>query len=326
MTSRRNFLTIAVALSTLSWAGITHAEPTFPSKPVKIVVPYTPGGAPDLIARLISAELGKVWGQPIVVENRPGAGGSIGTDYVAKATGDGYTLLSGGIGTHAINPALYKTIQYDPVLDFSPLTKVGDVANVIIVQKDFPANNLQELMTLIRANPGKYSYGTPGNGTSPHLAAALLGQMADIKLEHVPYKGSSSAMNDLLGGQIPMAFDNLTAGLPFIKDGKLKAIAVTTSTRSPLLPDVATIAESGVPGYELSAWAGFFAPKGLSPEIASKISRDIGTVLRKPEVVDQLMTMGVLSNPNTPEAFTTFVTSEGEKFRNLAKETNLQLG
>lgn len=326
MTSRRTFLATAAAVTTLPWIGTARAESAFPSKPVKIVVPYTPGGAPDLIARLISAELGKVWAQPIVVENRPGAGGSIGAESVARADGDGYTLLSGGIGTHAINPALYKTIRYDPVHDFSPLTKVGDVANVIIVQESFPANNLQDLMALIRANPGKYSYGTPGNGTSPHLAAALFGQMTDLKLEHVPYKGSSSAMNDLLGGQIPMAFDNLTAGLPFIKDGKLKAIAVTTMTRSPLLPDVATIAESGVPGYELSAWAGLFAPKGLSPDLASKISRDIGDVLRKPEVTNQLMTMGVLANPSTPEAFTVFVTNESEKFRKLAKEANLQLG
>lgn len=326
MTSRRTFLAIAAAAGALPWLGVARADSAFPTKPVKIVVPYTPGGAPDLIARLLSAELGKMWSQPVVVENRPGAGGSIGADYVAKSEGDGYTLLSGGVGTNAINPALYQNIRYDPVKDFTPLTLVGDVANMIIVNDSVPANNLPELMELIRANPGKYAYGTPGNGTSPHLAAALFEQMTGLKLEHVPYKGSSAAMNDLMGGQIPLAFDNLTAGLPFVKDGKLKAIAVTTSARSPLLPDVATVAEGGVPGYQLSSWAGFFAPKGLPPALASKISADLGTVLRKPEVVEKLLTMGVLANPNTPEEFTAFVTEEGIKFRKLAKEANLQLG
>ncbi|AZY51846.1 Bug family tripartite tricarboxylate transporter substrate binding protein [Bordetella avium] len=326
MTSRRSFLTTLAAAGVLPWVRMAHAEPGFPSKVVKIVVPYTPGGAPDLIARVLASELGKQWAQSIVVENKPGAGGSIGTDYVARADGDGYTLLSGGVGTHAINPVLYKNIRYDPVKDFTHLTLVGNVANMLIANESFPANNLDELVDLVRKNPNKFAYGSPGNGTSPHLAGELFCQMTGLKLAHIPYKGSAGALNDLMGGQIPLAFDNLTASLPFVKEGKVKVFAVTTSERSPLLPDVPTFSESGVPGYELSAWAGIFAPKGLPPALAAKISADIGNILQKPAVKEKLLTLGVQASPNTPEAFTAFVSNEGAKFRKLADQANLQLG
>lgn len=326
MTSRRSFLTTVAAAGVFPWVGMARAEPAFPNKPVKIVVPYTPGGAPDLIARLLASELGAQWAQSIVVENKPGAGGSIGADYVSRADADGYTLLSGGVGTNAINPILYKNIRYDPVNDFTPLTLVGNVANMLIANASFPANNLGELVELVRQNPNKFGYGSPGNGTSPHLSGELFCQMTGLKLTHIPYKGSSMALNDLMGGQIPLAFDNLTTGLPFVKEGKVKVFAVTTRTRSPLLPDVPTFAESGVPGYDLSAWAGIFAPKGLPPALATKISADIGKVLRKPEIVEKLLTLGVQASPNTPAEFSVFVAAEGAKFRKLADQAKLQLG
>ena len=326
MTSRRSFLTTVAAAGVLPWVGMARAESAFPNKPVKIVVPYTPGGAPDLIARLLASELGSQWAQSIVVENKPGAGGSIGADYVSRADADGYTLLSGGVGTNAINPILYKNIRYDPVNDFTPLTLVGNVANMLIGNASFPANNLGELVELVRQNPNKYGYGSPGNGTSPHLSGELFCQMTGLKLAHIPYKGSAMALNDLMGAQIPLAFDNLTTGLPFVKEGKVKVFAVTTRARSPLLPDVPTFSESGVPGYDLSAWAGIFAPKGLPPALATKISADIGKVLRKPEIVEKLLGLGVQASPNTPEAFKVFVADEGAKFRKLADQANLQLG
>ena len=326
MTSRRSFLTTVAAAGVFPWVRLAHAESAFPSKPVKIVVPYTPGGAPDLIARLLASELGSQWAQSIVVENKPGAGGSIGADYVSRADADGYTLLSGGVGTNAINPTLYKNIRYDPVNDFTPLTLVGNVANMLIANASFPANNLGELVELVRQNPNKFGYGSPGNGTSPHLSGELFCQMTGLKLAHIPYKGSAMALNDLMGGQIPLAFDNLTTGLPFVKDGKVNVFAVTTRARSPLLPDVPTFSESGVPGYDLSAWAGIFAPKGLPPALAAKISADIGKVLRKPEIVEKLLGLGVQASPNTPEEFKVFVANEGAKFRKLADQANLQLG
>lgn len=326
MASRRTFLaTAAVAgLSPLSFTA--QAQATLPAGVVKIVVPFAPGGAPDLMARLIATDLTKMWDQSVIVENRPGAGGSIGTDFVAKAPADGSTLLLSGVATHGINPALYKSLKYDPVRDFTPLTMIGTLANVLLANPKFPADNLQQLIELVRANPEKYSYASVGNGTSPHLCGELLRQMTGIKLMHVPYKGSAAALNDILAGQIYLGFDNLTTGLPFIKDGKVKAIAVTTKTRSPLLPNVPTMNESGVPGYDLTAWAGMMAPANVPAPVAKKISTDIGTILRKPAVVSQLLALGVSASPNSPEAFATFISNELSKFRALAQRANLQMG
>ncbi|MET1113657.1 MAG: tripartite tricarboxylate transporter substrate binding protein [Comamonas sp.] len=326
MTSRRTFLAKAAAAGASPWILPAQAQSPLPGKVVKIIVPFQPGGAPDMMARLIGTELGKLWSQSVIVENRAGAGGSIGTEFVARAPADGATLLLNGIATHGINPALYKNLSYDPVRDFTPLTMIGTLANVLLAGKNFPANNLQQLIDLARAHPGMYSYSSVGNGTSPHLCGELLCQMAGIKLTHVPYKGSAAALNDILGGQVPLGFDNLTTGLPFIKDGKVKALAVTTKARSPLLPNVPTLEESGVPGYDLTAWAGIVAPANLPPALAQKISADIGTILRKPAVAQQLLTLGVSASPNTPAEFAGFISTEISKFRALAHKANLQMG
>ncbi len=326
MTSRRTFLAQAAAAGASPWILPAQAQSPLPGKVVKIIVPFQPGGAPDMMARLIGTELGKVWGQSVIVENRAGAGGSIGTEFVARAPADGTTLLLNGIATHGINPALYKSLSYDPVRDFTPLTMIGTLANVLLAGKNFPANNLQQLIDLARAHPGMYSYSSVGNGTSPHLCGELLCQMAGIKLTHVPYKGSAAALNDILGGQVPLGFDNLTTGLPFIKDGKVKALAVTTKVRSPLLPNVPTLDESGVPGYDLTAWAGIVAPANLPSALAQKISADIGAILRKPAIAQQLLTLGVSVSPNTPAEFAGFISTEISKFRALAHKANLQMG
>lgn len=326
MTTRRHFLATLAVAGIAPWTTASRAEGGFPSKPVKIVVPNPPGGASDVMARLIAADLGTMWSHPVIVENRAGAGGSIGAEYVARSAGDGYTLLMGGIASHAINPALYKNLGYDPLRDFTALTLVGTLSNVLLASPRFPAGNVKQLVELARANPGKYAYASVGNGTSPHLAGELFCQMAGIKMVHVPYKGSSAAINDLLGGQILLGFDNLSAGIPFINEGKLKALAVTTKARSPLLPQVPTFAESGVPGYELTSWAGLFAPARVPGQIASKISNDVGSILRKPDVAQRMLTLGVSASASSPTAFSTFLASEVSKYRALAEKANLHIG
>ena len=327
MIDRRRFLATLAVAGVAPWSTSARAaDGAFPTKPVKIVVPNPPGGASDIMARLIATDLSQMWGQPVIVENRAGAGGSIGAEYVARSSGDGYTLLMGGIASHAINPALYKSINYDPIRDFTALTLVGTLANVLLANPSFPADNLKQLIDLVRANPNKYSYASVGNGTSPHLSGELFCEMTGLKMVHVPYKGSAAALNDLLAGQIQLGFDNLSAGIPFIKEKKLKALAVTTKTRSPLLPAVPTIGESGVPGYDLTSWAGLFAPARLPTTIAQKISSDVGTILRKPAVAEKLLTLGVTATPNTPAAFATFLSSEVSKYRSLSQKANLHIG
>lgn len=327
MMNRRRFLaTLAVAGASPFPTLANAANGAFPTKPVTLVVPNPPGGASDVMARLIGTGLSQMWGQPVVVENRAGAGGSIGAEYVARSAGDGYTLLMGGIASHAINPALYKNIKYDPLRDFTALTLVGTLANVLLAHPSFPADNVRQMIELVRANPNKYSYASVGNGTSPHLSGELFCEMTGLKMVHVPYKGSAAALNDLLAGQIQLGFDNLSAGIPFIKDKKLKALAVTTKSRSPLLPSVPTIAESGVPGYDLTSWAGLFAPARLPAAVAQKISTDVATILRKPDVAEKLLTLGVTAAPNTPTEFAAFLTSEVNKYRSLSQKANLHIG
>lgn len=283
MVSRRTVLvTLMGGAGALIAPGMLRAQGNLPDKPVRIIVPNPPGGASDVISRVLAAKLSNAWGQTVIVENRPGAGGSIGAQYVAGQKNDGTTLLMGGIASHAINPALYKNIGYDPIKDFTSVALIGTLSNALLVRPDFPASNVQELIALAKAEPGKHMYASVGNGTSPHLSGALFCQMADIQMIHVPYKGSSAALNDLLGGQIEMGFDNLSAGLPYVKDGKLKALAVTTAERSPLLPDVPTIAESGLPGYEITSWPGLLGPAGMDPKVTDFINESVNKVLRDP--------------------------------------------
>jgi tripartite-type tricarboxylate transporter receptor subunit TctC len=327
MITRRTALkTLAGGAAAILLPGIVRATGSFPNKPVRIVVPNPPGGASDTISRLLADRLSKMWPQPVLVENRAGAGGSIGSQYVAEQSNDGTTLLMGGIASHAINPALYKNIGYDPVKDFTTVAFIGTLSNVLLAGNDFPASSIQELIELARAEPGKYMYSSVGNGTSPHLSGALFCEMANIKMEHVPYKGSAAALNDLLGGQISLGFDNLSAGLPYIKDGRIRALGVTTEKRSILLPEVPTIAESGLPGYEVTSWPGLFGPAGMDPEVTRFINESVNEVLRDKEFQESLLGVGTTATPMTAEEFGAFLKAQVEKYSALAKKANLHLG
>src|SRR4030095_5020494 len=265
---------------------------TYPTKPIRLVVPFPPGGATDILARDVAQKLSDAWGQSFVVDNRPGAGGNIGSELVAKAAPDGYTLEMGTVGTHAINASLYAKMPYDHVKDFVPVILVAGVPNVLVVNPSVPVNSVAELIAYAKANPGKLNFASSGNGTSIHLSGELFKVMAGVQITHVPYKGSAPALQDLLGGQVQLMFDNLPPSLPQIKAGKLKALAVTSTTRAAALPDVPTMAESGLPGFEASSWFGVLAPAGTPPAIVAKLNAEIGKWLASPEAKEKLAKQG----------------------------------
>src|SRR5690349_12578544 len=249
-------------------APVVPAQPaTYPTKPIRLIVPFPPAGTTDILARAVAQKLSETWGQQVVVDNHPGAGGNIGSDIVAKASPDGYTLLMGTVGTHAINPSLYAKMPYDHVKDFAPVILVAGVPNVLVVNPALPVKSVQELIVYGKANPGKLNFASSGNGTSIHLSGELFKTMTGIQMTHVPYKGSSPALTDLIAGQVQLMFDNLPSSLQFIKAGKLRALAVTSLERSSALPDVPTLAESGLPGFEVSSWFGVLAPAGTPNDI-----------------------------------------------------------
>src|SRR5512144_2335881 len=267
----------------------------YPTKPIRIVVPFPPGGATDLLARAVAQRLTEKWGQAVLVDNRPGAGGNIGSELVAKSAPDGYTLEMGTVGTHSINASLYAKMPYDHVKDFVPIILVAGVPNVLVVNPALPVNSVQELVAYAKANPGKLNFASSGNGTSIHLSGELFKVMAGVQMTHVPYKGSAPALQDLIGGQVQLMFDNLPPSLPQIKAGKLRALAVTTATRSPALPDLPTIAESGLPGFEASSWFGIVAPAGTPPAIVAKLNAEVAKWLASPEAQEKLLALG--ANP-----------------------------
>ena len=265
---------------------------TYPTKPIRIVVPFPAGGTTDVLARAAAQKLTESLGQPAVVDNRPGAGGNIGAELVAKSPPDGYTLLMGTVGTHAINPSLYPKMPYDHVKDFAPVILVAGVPNVLVINPALPVNSVQELIAYAKANPGKLNFASSGNGTSIHLSGELFKTMAGVQMTHVPYKGSAPALQDLVGGQVQLMFDNLPSSLALIKGGKLKALAVTSSARAAALPDVPTLAESGLPGFEASSWFGLLAPAGTPQPIILKVNGDVAKWLASPEAKEKLLAQG----------------------------------
>ena len=248
---------------------------SWPSKPIRYVVPFAPGGTTDILGRTIAEKLSVALGQPVVVENKPGAGGGVGAEFTAKQPADGYTLMGGTISTHAINASLYKNLGYDPVRDFTPVTLIARVPNMLVVNPSLPANNVKELIALLKANPNKYSFASSGNGTSQHLSGELFKTMTGVEMQHIPYKGSPPALADVVGGNVAMTFDNITTALPLAKGGKLRALAVTTAQRSSVAPDVPTLAEAGLAGYEVGSWQGVFAPAGVPPDIPRRLNTEI---------------------------------------------------
>lgn len=306
------------------FSSMTAAQ-AWPNKPIRYVVPFAAGGTTDILARTIGDKLSIALGQPVIVENKPGAGGGVGAAEVAKSPPDGYTIMGGTISTHAINASLYSNLPYDPVRDFVPITLIARVPNMLVVNNDVPAKNVAELIALMKANPGKWNFASSGNGTSQHLSGELFKGMAGVQMQHIPYKGSPPALTDVMGGQVTMTFDNITTAWTLAKAGKLRALAVTTAKRSPIAPDVPTLAESGLPGYEVGSWQGVFAPVGTPPEIVKRLNTEIVKIINTPDVQKKLLDLGAEPVANSSEEFTAFVKTEVVKWGDVVKKSGARV-
>jgi len=297
----------------------------YPAKPIRIIVPSPPGDGSDLMARAIGDKLSLAWNTPVVVDNRMGAGGRVGAEAAAKAAPDGYTLIMGNAGSHGINAALYADLPYDIERDFAPVTQVMRSPNVLVVSPALPAANVRELIALFKANPGKYSYGSGGNGSSAHLSAELFKSMAGVDVVHVPYKGASPALTDVIAGRVVMFIGNLPPAMPHIKSGNVRALAVTTAQRSALVPDIPTLAESGLPGFETVAWFGLFAPAGTPKPIVDKLQAEVARIVREPEIRERMTALGGEPVGNSPEAFSAIVKGDVAKWKKVVKDANVHV-
>lgn len=308
-------LLVAAALA-LASAGA--AAQGFPNKPLRLVVTFPPGGAPDILARLLSekAQLG----QPVVVDNKPGAGGNIGAEMVAKAPPDGHTLVMGTVGTHSINGALYSKMPYDMVRDFTPVAHVASAPNLLVVNNDLPVKTVAELVAYMKANPNKLSFGSPGVGTSVHVSGELFKSLTGTQMVHVPYKGRQFAIPDLVGGQIQVMFDNMPSALPMAKEGKIRALAQTTAKRSQAAPDVPTVAET-VPGFEATTWFAVFAPAGTPREVVERINAEMQRVFKLPDVADKLKSLGLEPWISTPDELARYQAAEIVKWAKVVKDS-----
>jgi tripartite-type tricarboxylate transporter receptor subunit TctC len=292
---------------------------TYPERPIKLVVPFPPAGTTDLLARTLAQKLNEALGKSVIVENRPGAGGNIGASVVASAPPDGYTLLLATVSTHGINPSLYPNMPYDAVKDFAPVAFIARVSNVLLVNPKLPANTAKELIALAKAQPGKLMFASSGNGTSLHLSGELFATMAQLKITHVPYKGSAQALGDVLSGQVPFMFDNLPSALPHIKAGKLRALAVTMTKRIPQLPDVPTMAESALPGFEAVSWFGILAPAKTSTAVVSKLNAEINKIISDAAMRQRLVEQGTEPAVMSPEQFAQHIKDEIAKWGKVVK-------
>ena len=319
------FRALAAALAMAACTAVAFAQaPAYPAKPVRIIVPYPAGGTTDIIARLAAAQLSERLRQPFVVENRAGASGAIGSVAVAQAAADGYTLVMGTASSHGINSALQKNLPYDAVKDFAPVTVVASTPNIIVVHPSVPARTLGELLALAKARPGQINFGSTSPGGSPHMSAELLKMMAGVDMTHVPYKGASPMLTDLMGGQIQAGFDNLPSTIAFVRSGKLRALAVTTAQRWPGAADIPTVAES-VPGYEVSGWFGLLAPAGTPKVVLDTLQTAVAQAVRDPEVTRQLRSLGAEPVASRPEAFAQQIRADVDKWRGVVKATGVTL-
>ena len=328
---RRHALLLGAALA-LGLGAAQAQTAAWPTKPVRIVVPFAAGGTTDIVARAIAPDLGKAFGQQFVVDNRGGAGGNIGAELVAKSPGDGYTLLMGTVGTHGINRALYPKLAFDPIKDFAPITLVAAVPNVMEMNaekaKALGIHNVQDFIRYAKANPGKLNMASSGNGTSIHLAGELFKAMTGTYMLHMPYRGSAPALLDMVGGNMDVMFDNLPSSMAHIKAGKLKALAVTSARRSDALPDVPTVEEAGGPelkGFEASSWFGLLAPAGTPPEIVQRIQQEVAKALATPAVKERLVAQGAIPGGNTPAEFTALIDSEHRKWAQVVKASGAKV-
>jgi tripartite-type tricarboxylate transporter receptor subunit TctC len=329
MNLQRRVVTALAAACALAAIAPAHAQ-SWPTKPVRIVVPFPAGGTTDIVARSLGAELQKMWGQSVVIDNRPGAGGNIGADAVAKSAPDGYTVLMGTVGTHAINQSLFtqngQKMPFDPVKDFAPITLCAAVPNVMVINPKLPVNSVPEFIRYAKANPGKVNMASSGNGTSIHLTGELFKTVTGIYMVHLPYRGSAPAITDLIAGNVNVMFDNLPSALPHIKSGRLRALAVTSRNPSAALPGVPTIEQAAnLKDFDASSWFGLFAPAGTPRAIVDKIQGDVAKALSVPEVRERFVSQGAEPGGNTPDQFSAFIKGEIEKWARVVKVSNARV-
>jgi tripartite-type tricarboxylate transporter receptor subunit TctC len=313
---------LAMALALLPWAAV-HAQ-GYPSRPIQLVIPFPPGGATDIVGRLVGKKLGERLNQTVVIENRPGAGTIVGAGIVAKAPADGHTLLISSGSTFTVNPAINSKLPYDPVKSFEPIGLVARVPLIVLANRDVPVNDLKQLIAAAQRKPGDYVYGSFGNGTTAHFAGELLWNAAGVKLQHSPYKGSAPAMVDLIGGQIPFTVDTVAAALPQLKAAKIKAIAVTGTRRATQLPDVPTVAESGLAGFSADSWLALAAPRGLPAEISAKLQKALAETMKDPEIRDKLVASGLEHAYEPAAAVTARIENELPRMRVIAVRANIR--
>lgn len=328
--NRRLALSSITLAATFFIALPVTAQTAWPTKPVRIVVPFAPGGTTDILARAVAPELTKAFGQPFIVDNRAGAGGNVGADLVAKSPGDGYTLLMGTVGTHGINKSLYSKMPFDPQKDFAPITLVAGVPNVMVMNAEKAAklgiNSVADFVKYAKAHPGQFSMASSGNGTSIHLAGELFKSQTGIFMTHIPYRGSGPALLDLISGNVDVMFDNLPSAMPQIKGGKLKAFAVTSAQRSTAMPELPTVEEAGkLKGFEASSWFGLLAPAGTPPDVVSRIQQEVAKALATPAIKEKMLAQGAIPSGNTPQEFAKLIDAEITKWALVVKASGAKV-
>ncbi|MBI2509762.1 MAG: tripartite tricarboxylate transporter substrate binding protein [Betaproteobacteria bacterium] len=316
-------LVAALAAATLPAAA--QAQAAYPARTIRFVVPCPPGGIADVFARVIGQKFNEAWGQQVVVENRTGAGGNIAAEFVARSPADGYTLVMGSIGTHSVNVSLFRKLPYDPVRDFAPVALVMEADGLLVVHPSVPVKTVKELIALARARPGQLTYASAGNGTASHLAGELFKMMAKVDMVHVPYKGNAPAITDLLGGQTSLLFATMPTVLPQVQAGRLRAIAVTGPVRSPAAPDLPSIAEAALPGFEVTNWIGIFAPAGTPRDAVTKLNSETIRIMRAPEIQNRLLNEGAKSPAKTPEEFGAYVRAEIAKWAKVIQQAGIRV-
>ncbi|HEV7321723.1 MAG TPA: tripartite tricarboxylate transporter substrate binding protein [Ensifer sp.] len=323
--TRRATLTLGLmALSALPLGSAALAQ-GFPDRPVTLVVPFAAGGSTDVVARIVAQKMSEDLGEQVIVQNVAGAGGNLGAANVARADPDGYTILMGTVATHALNPLILKTKPYDPEKDFSPISLLVVVPNVLVVNPELPAKNVEELLALLKAKPDEYSYASSGNGTPLHLSGELFKKMAGVSMQHIPYKGAGPALNDVIGNQVPIMFDNLPSSSGHIKAGTLRALAVTTAERAPSFPDVPTVAEAGIPGYETYTWNALFAPANTPEPVVARLNEAANKALQDPAVVERMKEFSAKIVGSTPDELKAHVTAELAKWTPVVRDANVQM-
>lgn len=318
-------IALALAAGLALCTGPALAQSPWPSQPIKWIVPYPPGGSTDMLARLVSHKLGERLGQPVIVENKAGAGGNVGTDFAVKQPPDGYTIVMGNIGPIAINPALYPDLPYKPQRDLAPVTMLMSVPNLLVVNPSLPVRSVKELVAYSKKAPEPMGYATPGAGTSLHLAGELFASTAGLRLTHVPYRGSAPGLNDTVAGHVPMMFDNMPSALQLVKAGKLRALAITSAARSPQLPDVPTMAEAGLPGYEIAGWFGVLAPAATPKPVVERLNKELLAVLAMPDVREQIGAMGGIIAAEGPADFGRYIAAETDKWGSLVRSAQIKI-